>query len=89
MEKGGWTASLNINLVSPYAAAQEAVKAWRELDEKDVQKTFIYTGNCSTHVAVPMAASLRVGTRVGAMMIENASKAYEGDVFSVSHKFST
>lgn len=57
------------------------MKAWRELDEKDVQKTFIYTGNCSTHVAVPVATSLGVGKRASAMMIENASKAYEGEGF--------
>ncbi len=52
---GGWVDSLNINLVSPYAAAQEAVKPWRELDEKDVPKAFIHRGNCSTRVAAVFA----------------------------------
>lgn len=46
-----------------------------------MQKTFIYTGNCSTHVAVPVATSLGVGKRASAMMIENASKAYGGEGF--------
>ncbi|KAJ6084684.1 regulator of G protein signaling domain protein [Penicillium canescens] len=38
------TADLNINTVSPYVAAQQAVQAWEGLPQ-DARKTFIYTGN--------------------------------------------
>ncbi|KAJ6038592.1 uncharacterized protein N7446_005395 [Penicillium canescens] len=38
------TADLNINTVSPYVAAQQAVQAWEGLPQ-DARKTFIYTGS--------------------------------------------
>lgn len=36
--------SININITSPYSAAQEAIVGWRTLP-KEVLRTFIFMGN--------------------------------------------
>ena len=51
---------LNINTVSPYVAAQQAVSGWETLP-KEVKKTFIYTGNILNVSVVPVPAMLDLG----------------------------
>lgn len=75
-----FTAGTNINLLSPYAAIQQAVKGFREL-EKGVLKTFICTGNASPHVIVPALMNLGVGKVGMAYMVEAASIAYKDEGF--------
>ncbi|KAL2847780.1 hypothetical protein BJY01DRAFT_262888 [Aspergillus pseudoustus] len=53
-------ADLNVNTVSPYLAAQEAVKRWEALPG-DLKKTFIYTGNGLNTAQLPNAAMLNLG----------------------------
>lgn len=48
------------NTISPYVAAQEAVKGWKSLPE-DFTKTFIYTGNITNVSIVPMPMMLTIG----------------------------
>ena len=70
-----FTASLNVNVVSAYAALQEFVNSVRTLS-KDVLKTFIYTGN-SLNI-VPLSIVLHTGTgKAGAAhLIEGSALAY-------------
>jgi len=68
---------LNVNTISPYVAAQQAVKGWETLS-KDIKKTFIYTGN-SANVAiipVPMFLNLGIGKSASAFWIGVADGAY-------------
>uniref|UniRef100_A0A8H7NQS9 Uncharacterized protein n=1 Tax=Bionectria ochroleuca TaxID=29856 RepID=A0A8H7NQS9_BIOOC len=51
---------LNTNTVSPYVAAQEAIKGWETLP-KEVNKTFIYTGNKSNVSLMPMPITMTLG----------------------------
>lgn len=51
---------LNINTVSAYVAAQQAVIGWATLPE-DTKKTFIYTGNIQNVAIVPMPFTLDLG----------------------------
>jgi len=51
---------LNINTVSPYVAAQQAVSGWETLP-KETKKTFIYTGNSLNVSIVPMPMILTLG----------------------------
>lgn len=50
----------NVNTLSPYIAAQQAVKGWETLP-KEVKKTFIYTGNAANTRIAPIAATLNLG----------------------------
>ncbi|RDL40075.1 Uncharacterized protein BP5553_00054 [Venustampulla echinocandica] len=75
-----WASSLNVNAISAYAAVQQALAGFKELPT-EVPKTFIYTGNCGTHTAIPHLMNLMVGKRVAAHMIECAVKTYEKDGF--------
>jgi len=54
------TKDLNVNVVSPYVAAQQAVAAWESLPQ-DTKKTFIYTGNAMNELIVPMPPMLDLG----------------------------
>ena len=54
------TKDLNINVVSPYVAAQEAVAAWATLPQ-ETKKSFIYTGNVMNEAIVPMPPMLTLG----------------------------
>lgn len=54
------TKDLNINVVSPYVAAQQALAGWETLPQ-DVKKTFIYTGNAQNEVIVPMPPMMNLG----------------------------
>lgn len=51
---------LNINTVSAYVAAQEAVKGWASLPE-GWKKTFIYTGNVLNEKVLPVPIMLDLG----------------------------
>jgi NAD(P)-dependent dehydrogenase (short-subunit alcohol dehydrogenase family) len=53
-------ADLNVNTVSAYLAAQQAVKGWEKLP-KEMKKTFIYTGNIMNVSIVPMPLTLDLG----------------------------
>ncbi|KAK9369249.1 hypothetical protein V1509DRAFT_620168 [Lipomyces kononenkoae] len=51
---------LNVNTISPYVAAQEAVNGWQTLPA-ETKKTFIYTGNIMNIAIVPMPLMLDLG----------------------------
>jgi NAD(P)-dependent dehydrogenase (short-subunit alcohol dehydrogenase family) len=51
---------LNVNTVTPYVAAQEALKGWETLS-KETKKTFIYTGNGLNVNISPLAFVLNLG----------------------------
>lgn len=51
---------LAVNVVSPYAAAVEAVKRWSTLPDT-ASKTFLFTGNMTTTQLWPATHSLGVG----------------------------
>ncbi|EED22075.1 conserved hypothetical protein [Talaromyces stipitatus ATCC 10500] len=51
---------LNINTISPYVAAQQAVSGWATLP-MGTKKTFIYTGNMTNVSIVPMPLMLSIG----------------------------
>jgi NAD(P)-dependent dehydrogenase (short-subunit alcohol dehydrogenase family) len=51
---------LNVNTISPYIAAQQAVGGWAMLP-KETKKTFIYTGNITNVSIVPMPMMLNIG----------------------------
>lgn len=73
---------LNVNIVTPYVAAQEAVNAW-EILPKGAKKTFIYTGNIQnvSVLPVPLLMSLGIGKAgsaywVGAADATGAAQGY-------------
>lgn len=51
---------LNINTVSAYVAAQQAVSGWETLPD-DAKKTFIYTGNALNELIIPAPLMLNLG----------------------------
>ncbi|KAI0121068.1 hypothetical protein BJ170DRAFT_600077 [Xylariales sp. AK1849] len=51
---------LNVNTITPYVVAQQAVRRWETLP-KDIKKTFIFTGNNMNVVVVPMPMMLGGG----------------------------
>lgn len=71
------TVDLNINTVSPYIAAQQAVQAWEDLPQ-NAQKTFIYTGNLLnvTIVPVPLILNLGMGKSASAYWVGVADTLY-------------
>ena len=73
---------LNVNTVSPYVAAQQAVLGWETLP-KETKKTFIYTGNI-LNVAVlpvPMMLDLGMGKSASAYWIGVADAMYSAKGF--------
>jgi NAD(P)-dependent dehydrogenase (short-subunit alcohol dehydrogenase family) len=68
---------INVNTVSPYVAAQEAVKGFETL-AKDTKKTFIYTGNMlnTAILPVPGVLTLGVGKSASAYWIGTADALY-------------
>lgn len=68
---------LNINTVSSYIAAQEAVKGWETLPNES-KKSFIYTGNIlnTTVLPVPAMTTLGVGKSASAYWIGTADLTY-------------
>lgn len=68
---------LNVNTVSPFAAAQQAVEGWATLP-KDAPKVFIYTGNTQNVKIVPMplTVTLGVGKSASSYWIGMADSVY-------------
>jgi NAD(P)-dependent dehydrogenase (short-subunit alcohol dehydrogenase family) len=54
------TKDLNINVVSPYVTAQQALAGWETLPQ-DAKKTFIYTGNTQNEPIIPMSPMMNLG----------------------------
>ncbi|KAF1841391.1 NAD(P)-binding protein [Cucurbitaria berberidis CBS 394.84] len=77
-----FVADLNLNTVSPYVAAQHAVKGWETLPS-DVKKSFIYTGNIlnTLILPVPMMLTLGVGKSASAHWIGLADATYAAKGF--------
>lgn len=68
---------LNVNTISPYVAAQQAVLGWETLP-KDTKKTFIYTGNILnlTILPAPMMLNLGMGKSATAFWVGLADTTY-------------
>lgn len=71
------TSDLNVNVVSAYVAAQEAIKGWATLPTQ-AKKLFIYTGNVQNEAVlpVPMMLNLGVGKAASAYWLGVADGAY-------------
>lgn len=71
------TKDLIVNTVSPYVAAQQAVKEWETLP-KEFRKTFIYTGNIQSVAVlpVPMMLNLGIGKAASAYWLGVADTIY-------------
>ena len=72
---------LAINTLSVLAAAEEAVKGFRELP-KDVSKAFIYTGNMLNIYPIPGLLSNGVGKAATAHLIATMASAYRDEGFN-------
>ncbi|OTA97722.1 hypothetical protein M434DRAFT_18894 [Hypoxylon sp. CO27-5] len=68
---------LNVNTVSPYVTAQQAIRGWQTLP-KETKKTFIYTGNILnvSVVPVPQFLDLGMGKAASAFWIGVADASY-------------
>ncbi|KAI4160575.1 MAG: hypothetical protein LQ342_005596 [Letrouitia transgressa] len=67
---------LNINTVSTFVAAQQAVLGFEQLPDS-ASKTFIYTGNIlNTATIIPPLMDLGVGKSATAHIIQSAAQAY-------------
>jgi NAD(P)-dependent dehydrogenase (short-subunit alcohol dehydrogenase family) len=67
---------MNINTISPFAAAKAAVSGFTQLPES-ASKTFIYTGNIlNTDTTIAPLMSLGVGKSATAHMIHSAAVTY-------------
>lgn len=75
---GSFAENLNVNVISPYAAAQEAVKGWDTLPAGG-SKLFIYTGNAQNGMIIPMPMilNLGVGKAASAHWVGFADGAYK------------
>lgn len=73
---GRITNDLNVNVVSPFIAAEQAVEGWETLSGGS--KLFIYTGNVQNDMVlpVPMMLNLGVGKAASAYWIGQADGAY-------------
>lgn len=73
---------LNVNVVSAYVAAQQAIAGFETLP-KEVKKSFIYTGNILnvSIVPVPLMLNLGMGKAASAFWIGLADAAYAGKGF--------
>lgn len=75
-----FTRDVNINTISVFSALQQAIQGFKELP-KDTPKTFICTGNCLLHIAMPVLMDLGLGKRAAGFMVENAVLAHGGSGF--------
>ncbi|EUC40725.1 hypothetical protein COCMIDRAFT_108040 [Bipolaris oryzae ATCC 44560] len=77
-----FAADLNVNVVSPYVAAQEAVKGWKKMgQEEGGEKTFIFTGNMLNRTILPVDAlvTLGVGKSASAYWVGLADEIHKGE----------
>ncbi|KAI0199815.1 hypothetical protein F4808DRAFT_201052 [Astrocystis sublimbata] len=72
-----FTIDLNVNAISPYVAAQQALAGWDSLP-KGTKTAFIFTGNILNTVVAPMTefTNLGVGKSAAAYWIGVADMAY-------------
>ncbi len=72
-----FASDLNLNVLTPYVAAQEAVKGFETLPQ-ETKKTFIFTGNILNTVVlpVPMMLTLGVGKAAAAYWVGVADANY-------------
>ncbi|KAI1032771.1 hypothetical protein LB504_006232 [Fusarium proliferatum] len=63
-----------------YAAAQEAVKGWKDFP-KNSSPTYIYTGNIENEMRIASMMSLGVGKTAAAWFIEVAAASYKDQGF--------
>ena len=70
---------LNVNTISPYVAAQQAVKGWKTLPG-ETKKTFIYTGNILnvSIIPMPMVLDLGMGKSASAFWVGVADGTHSG-----------
>jgi hypothetical protein len=71
-----FASDLAINTISPYAAAQEAVKGFAELPST-ASKTFIQIGNVLNRTVMPSLITLGVGKSAAAHMIACCAESYQ------------
>ncbi|KAK9311561.1 hypothetical protein V1524DRAFT_387548 [Lipomyces starkeyi] len=73
---------LNVNTISPYVAAQQAVSGWQTLP-KETKKTFICTGNIMnvSIVPMPLMLNLGIGKSASAFWIGLANATYSAQGF--------
>lgn len=65
----------NINTISFWAAAQEAVAGWEKLDAT-VPKAFIYTGNALPWINLPAYIALGIGKASSALIVKSLAGTY-------------
>lgn len=73
---GDFTRNLNINTVSAFVAAQQAVSGFQQLPDS-ASKTFIYTGNILNSTIMPPFLDLGITKSATAHMIQYAAAAYK------------
>ncbi|KAK7225422.1 hypothetical protein V2G26_013425 [Clonostachys chloroleuca] len=73
---------LNVNTISPYVAAQQAIHHWKELPS-DIKKTFIYTGNILnvSVIPAPRVLDLGMGKAASAFWVGVADASYAAKGF--------
>jgi hypothetical protein len=73
---------LNINTISPYVAAQEAVSGWESLPD-ETKKTFICTGNMLNvqPLPSPILMTLGIGKSASASWVGLADTLYASKGF--------
>ncbi|KAF2231494.1 putative short-chain dehydrogenase [Viridothelium virens] len=71
-----FTRDLNINTVTAFVAAQQAILGFKQLPDS-ASKTFIYTGNILNTTTIAPLMSLGVGKSATAHMIQSAASAYQ------------
>jgi NAD(P)-dependent dehydrogenase (short-subunit alcohol dehydrogenase family) len=76
------TKDFNINTISPYVAAHQAIIGWETLP-KETKKSFIYTGNIlnTSILPVPMFMDLGMGKSASAYWIGVADATYSAQGF--------
>ncbi|KAI2476130.1 hypothetical protein Ptr902_12406 [Pyrenophora tritici-repentis] len=72
---------LNVNTVSAYVAAQEAVKGWQAMGSEGGKRTFVFTGNMLNQKVIPMlnVLTLGVGKSASAHWIGLADQVFKED----------
>jgi hypothetical protein len=70
-----FTRDLNINTISAFVAAQQAVLAFEQAPSS-ASRTFIYTGNILNTTTIASLLDLGLGKSVTAHIIESAAAAY-------------
>ena len=77
LELAAFNKDFNVNTVSAFVAAQQAVAGFAELPDS-AAKTFIYTGNIlNTGITIAPLLDLGVGKAATAHIIQSAAAAYQ------------